>query len=120
MSVLVEKRDSYVLLCPCDGIFVRDSVRDMLTHVRKFQHEGHVRFLMDFSTCGYISSEGLGMISELWKFCGDRAKGKLVVLLSPDPANEVPNLLETVGLLQVLRDNLFTSRKAAEAAFIDT
>ncbi len=89
----------------------------MMAQIRKLQDDGQTRFLLDLSTCAYISSEGLGMVSELWKFCTEKPDGRLIVLLSSDPHNEVSNLFETVGLLAIMHGSLFINRRAAEAAF---
>lgn len=118
ISILVEAHEHFTLLGVCDGVFVRDAAREMMAQIRKLKSDGKARFLLDFSTCAYISSEGLGLVSDLWRYCSETANGKLAVLLSSDPHNEMANLFETVGLLSVLRESLFADRRAAEAAFL--
>jgi len=90
----------------------------MLVHIRKLKSENKARFLIDLSGCEYISSEGLGAMSDLWKYCSGQPGGKLAILLSGDTSNDVRYLFETVGLTNLMREGLFMDRSAAEQAFL--
>jgi hypothetical protein len=60
------------------------------------------RFVLDFSTCEYISSEGLTCTASCWKWCHEDGNGQMVVIVPLDPANEVRNLFEIIGLSRMI------------------
>jgi anti-anti-sigma regulatory factor len=60
------------------------------------------RFVLDFSTCEYISSEGLTCTASCWKWCHEDGNGQMVAVVPLDPANEVRNLFEIIGLSRMI------------------
>jgi hypothetical protein len=60
------------------------------------------RFILDYSTCEYISSEGLTCTASCWKWCHEEGNGHMVAIVPLDPANEVRNLFEIIGLSRMI------------------
>jgi hypothetical protein len=60
------------------------------------------RFIVDFSYCNYISSEGLASVTSCWKWCFDDGHGHMAAVVSPDPLNEVRNLFEIIGIARMI------------------
>jgi hypothetical protein len=60
------------------------------------------RFVLDYSTCEYISSEGLTCTASCWKWCHEEKNGHMVAIVPQDPKNEVRNLFEIIGLSRMI------------------
>ncbi len=60
------------------------------------------RFILDYSTCEYISSEGLTCTASCWKWCHEEKNGHMVAIVPLDPRNEVRNLFEIIGLSRMI------------------
>jgi hypothetical protein len=63
---------------------------------------GITRFVLDYSTCEYISSEGLTCTASCWKWCHEEKNGHMVAIVPLDPRNEVRNLFEIIGLSRMI------------------
>jgi anti-anti-sigma regulatory factor len=117
VSIIVEDKTNFILFRIADGIFIREGVRELLEKVKPYREQGKSRFIIDFTGCDYISSEGLGAMSELWKYCKSQKNGKIGVIFNPDPENDVRYLFDTIGLTTMMKDNIFVSTEEAEKAF---
>jgi hypothetical protein len=60
------------------------------------------RFILDYSICEYISSEGLTCTASCWKWCHEEGNGHMVAIVPLDPGNEVRNLFEIIGLSRMI------------------
>lgn len=117
MSIIVDEKETHVTFRITGGVFIRDGVRDMNKRIEEFKEKGKARFLIDFSRCDYISSEGMGAMADLWKYCSSQPNGKMVVLFSTDPDNDVHYLFDTIGLSMIMKKGIFTDPEEAEKAF---
>ena len=84
MSIIIEENDSYITIRISSGVFIQEGVREFSEHIKQLKIEEKQRFLVDFSQCEYISSEGLGAMSDLWKYSQSTPNGKMVVLFEID------------------------------------
>jgi len=116
MSVVIEDKKTHVVFRIEDGVFVRSGVREVSVKFREFLEKGQTRFLVDFSSCEYISSEGIGAMSDIWKNSTAKPNGRLVVVFSSDPENDVHYLFTTIGLAEVMKGHIFTDLREAEKA----
>ncbi len=66
------------------------------------RENGHRRFILDFSSCEYISSEGLTCTTLCWKWCHELGNGHMVAIVPKDPKNEVRNLFDIIGLSRMI------------------
>ena len=66
------------------------------------REKNYRRFILDFSTCEYISSEGLTCTASCWKWCHEEGNGFMVAIVPLDPANEVRNIFEIIGLSRMI------------------
>lgn len=117
MSIVVDNREGYTILRIKDGVFIRDTVREMSEELKILKGEDKSRFLVDFSECDYISSEGMGAMSDLWKYCSSKPDGKMAVLFSEDEDNDVRYLFDTIGLSTIMKDCIFTNQEEAAKLF---
>jgi hypothetical protein len=66
------------------------------------REQGFRRFVIDLSTCEYISSEGLTCTASCWKWCHDEGNGHMVAIVPQNPDNEVRNLFDIIGLSRMI------------------
>jgi len=66
------------------------------------REQGFRRFIIDLSTCEYISSEGLTCTASCWKWCHDEGNGHMVAIVPQNPDNEVRNLFDIIGLSRMI------------------
>ncbi len=114
MSIIVDKKENYTTFKVTGGVFMREGVREFSSTAKELIKKGKSRFIIDFSDCEYISSEGLGAITDIYKSCKSQSDGEFVVVFSDDPTNDVEYLFETVGLSMLLKDSIFSDYKKAE------
>jgi len=89
------------VLRPMSQLFLHDQTSE-LSRLRDMIAGKKVRdFVLDLGTCTYISSEGLGALAENWKQSAPGERPRLVLVISPDPDNELRNLLDITGLVRV-------------------
>jgi anti-anti-sigma regulatory factor len=116
VSVSIEERESFTYIRIADGVFIHEGVRQFMEKIKDLKAAGKIRFLVDFSKCDYISSEGMGAMSALWKYCTGHQNGKMAILFSNDPDNEVRYLFDVIGLSKIMGNGVFTDLAAAEKA----
>ncbi len=89
------------VLHPISQLFLHDQTSE-LTRLKAVLTQNRIReFILDLGTCTYMSSEGLGALAESWKHAAPEGKLRLVLVISPDPDNELRNLLDITGLVRV-------------------
>jgi anti-anti-sigma factor len=79
----------------------------------KLREQGVARFILDLSSCDYISSEGISNVTRSWKSFCDEGKGRMAVVVPNDPANEVRNLFDVIGISPILGNALQPTVEAA-------
>ena len=117
MSVIVEEKKTHTVFHIADGVFIRETVRELMSKVKVIREKGKTRFIIDFTQCEYISSEGLGAVSGIWKDSVSQPDGKLIIVFNPDPENEVRYLFDTIGLSEIMKGDIFTDPDEAERVF---
>lgn len=89
------------VLHPLSQLFLHDQTSE-LSRLRDIVAGEKLRdFVLDLGKCTYVSSEGLGALAESWKPNAPRERPRLVLVISPDPDNELRNLLDITGLVRV-------------------
>ena len=89
------------VLRPVSQLFLHDQTNELSRLKRIFAQNNVANFILDLGTCTYISSEGLGALAESWKPAPKENRPRLVLVISPDPKNELRNLLDITGLVRV-------------------
>jgi hypothetical protein len=77
------------------------------------REKGLKRFVVDLSTCTYISSEGLTCTAACWKWCHDEGNGHMAAIIPQSPGNEVRNLFDIIGLSRMIGSALQPSLNQA-------
>jgi hypothetical protein len=65
-----------------------------------------VKYILDFSNCDYISSEGLNFTAQCWKWCYEKGNGSMAVVVPGDPANTIRMLIDNIGLSYMIGSSL--------------
>lgn len=84
------------------GDFQKPEAQRLLQLLKKVSKDPQPQFILDLSSCRYISSEGLGATARCWKWCHDDGHGKMAVVLPMDAKDEVRNLFEIIGLTRII------------------
>lgn len=116
MSLICEEADGYTILRIEQGVFIREGVKRFAAKTKELREKGSIRVLVDFTDCEYVSSEGLGAISELWKSAEKLPDGKMVCVLNPSSDNDVHYLFQSVGFAEIMKGCLFTDLEEARKA----
>jgi anti-anti-sigma factor len=90
------------MITPRENMFMKREAKEFPLLVEYQVEQGLTRFVVDLSACDYISSEGLGALAKLWKWCDEEQHGQLAVVLSRDDRNEVANLFDITGLARIM------------------
>ena len=107
-------RESYTEIRVNNKVFLRDEAREF-KKVIDAQFEKNVRkFMVNFKSCQYISSEGLGCVADFWRRCTEDEGILMVALFDNEPVNELLNFFEIIGLARVMEDHIFMDVKPAE------
>ncbi len=114
MSVLVEQKGSYCTVKVIEKVFIRKQSKLFLKEIENLRENGASNFVLDFSTCDYVSSEGLGVLAEMWHWCNEEDNGIMTLALSEDPNNELKYLLDITGLGLIMKGNMRSSLETAE------
>jgi|WetSurMetagenome_2_1015567.scaffolds.fasta_scaffold244984_2 anti-anti-sigma regulatory factor len=91
-----------VIVKPVEKTFTHQQAAEFNRIFDLLREQGHTRFILDYSTCEYISSEGLTCTASCWKWCHEEKKGNMVAIVPLDPRNEVRNLFEIIGLSRMI------------------
>jgi anti-anti-sigma factor len=94
-----------VVLSPLDKTFLNAQAREFNRLYEEFSRQGQRHFVLDFSNCDYISSEGLNITAQYWKMCKD-AGGRLMVVVPELPQSGIRELFDLLGLSKMLGDCL--------------
>jgi anti-anti-sigma factor len=98
--VAVDKKT--VVVSPREQVFMGREAQEFDKLLDRLRLKNYRRFVIDLASCNYVSSEGLGVIAACWNWCHDESNGRMALVLSNDPANEVYNLFEITGLSRVI------------------
>lgn len=85
-----------------DRAFMRFQAKEFERILELLRKGSTRRFIVDFSSCDYISSEGLASTMSCWKWCHDDGHGHMAAVVSLHPDNEVRNLFEIIGLSRMI------------------
>lgn len=110
---LVSARNGATVLAVRSPVFQKTEAGPFEDAVARLKKKKNLRCVLDLSRCEYVSSEGLGMIARLWRYCHDQKAGCLAVVLSPAHGNEVRHLFETIGLSRIMGSALLESMDEA-------
>lgn len=119
MAIQIEKNDRYVHIKIDDTVFIHSQVMEFNTIITELKAQSISRFIVDLLRCDYISSDGLGAIAELWRWCNDGGNGTFAILFSEDPNNEIRYLFDIIGLSLAMKGHIFGDLKSAEAFMLN-
>jgi len=106
-SLTIKKYKNFLLATLTDKVFIRHQVKDFNDEIGRCKKNEKIRnFIIDFSNCDYISSEGLGALAEFWTYCEDNEK-IMGLVLSNKKENEVAYLFDIIGLSTLMRGHIF-------------
>jgi anti-anti-sigma regulatory factor len=120
MSLTATVKNNYAIIRMTDLVFIRHQVKLFNEELEALKSRRIRRFLLDFSSCDYVSSEGLGALAELFRWCHDEGNGSLALVLPADGGNEVRYLFDIIGLSLVMKNSLFNTVPEAEAYLAKT
>ncbi len=112
-SIQVKKFRDYVLCTLLDKVFIRNQVEDFHSEIKKIEHPTQKKYILDFSRCEYVSSEGLGTLAEFWSSCEDK-KACMCLILSEKKENEVAYLFDIIGLSKLMAGHIFYDLETAK------
>jgi anti-anti-sigma regulatory factor len=105
-SFRINYNEDIAILVPHEKAFMRFQAKEFDRIFELLRKAGHHRFILDFSACDYISSEGLTSTASCWKWCHDEGNGHMAAIISQKPDNEVMNLFEIIGLSRMIGNAL--------------
>ena len=114
MSVSILEKENFSIIKVEEKVFIRKQSKLFLKEVEALRAKGVCNFIIDFSTCDYVSSEGLGVFAEMWHWANEQKNGLLTICLSDDPNNELKYLLDITGLGLLMKSNICFSIDSAE------
>jgi anti-anti-sigma factor len=114
MPVTASDESFYTLIKVHDKVFIRHQARRFNTVIKEALARGRSRFLVDLSACGYISSEGLAAVAELWHLCTEKPEGQVAIVCADDGENEIRYLFDIIGLSKLMEGHLFSRLYEAE------
>jgi len=106
---------NYVEIRVNNKVFLRDEAREFKKITDLEIEKGLKKYLINFKSCQYISSEGLGCVADFWRRCSEDLEIQMVALFENEPVNELLNFFEIIGLARVMEDHIFMDLKSAEA-----
>jgi hypothetical protein len=95
-------KNDVVILKPVAKAFSHFQAKEFDRIIEDLKESGIRRFILDYSSCEYISSEGLTCTAACWKWCHEEKNGHMVAIVPQDPKNEVRNLFEIIGLSRMI------------------
>jgi hypothetical protein len=98
----IRYKDDVAILKPIEKTFTHLQAGEFNRIFDRLRKNEFRRFILDYSTCEYISSEGLTCTATCWKWCHEEGNGQMVAIVPLDPANEVRNLFEIIGLSRMI------------------
>lgn len=99
---LVSFHDDIAIIRPVDKALLRSQAKEFDRIFELLRKDTTSRFILDFSSCEYISSEGLASTVSCWKWCHDEGHGLMAAIVPQSPENEVRNLFEIIGLSRMI------------------
>jgi hypothetical protein len=81
-----------------DRAFLNSQAKEFFRLFEELKSQSILKYIIDFSNCDYVSSEGLNFTAQCWKWCRETATGSMAVVLPDDPANDLRNLFDNIGL----------------------
>ncbi len=96
-------------------VFLRDEAKIFQEAVEEGFKKDSEKFLINFQTCQYISSEGLGCVADFWRRCQENPQYIMAALFENESANELLSFFEIIGLARVMESHIFTDKAKAEA-----
>jgi hypothetical protein len=94
--------EDIAIISPVDKAFMRFQAKEFDRIFELLRKDATRRFILDFSSCDYISSEGLASTASCWKWCHDDGHGQMAAIVPQGPDNEVRNLFEIIGLSRMI------------------
>jgi anti-anti-sigma regulatory factor len=98
----IRYRADVAIIKPVQNAFTHLQAAEFNRIFDLLRENNYRRFILDYSTCEYISSEGLTCTASCWKWCHEENNGHMVAIVPLDPSNEVRNLFEIIGLSRMI------------------
>jgi anti-anti-sigma regulatory factor len=97
-----------------DKAFLNSQAQEFSRLFEKLKSLSVDKFILDFSNCDYLSSEGLSIAAQCWKWCHETGNGVMAAVVPDDPANEVRRLFNDIGLSRMIGASLQPTLAEAE------
>jgi hypothetical protein len=94
------------LLQARDKTFLNSQAKEFFRLFEELKSLSIVKYILDFSNCDYISSEGLNFTAQCWKWCYEKGNGSMAVVVPGDPANTIRTLIDNIGLSYMIGSSL--------------
>jgi|GEM_PF-1285432 len=114
-TIAVTMVDRIPILKPCARSFFSEQAKEFSRLVKSLRRKKQFFLVVDLSECDYISSEGLGIIAACRRWCEEKRRGAMGVVLPPDTDSEVVNLFDITGLSRSIGSALQRSVRDAIA-----
>jgi anti-anti-sigma factor len=93
------------IFSPIDKAFLNSQAKEFNRVFEELLKQKFTKFILDFSKCDYISSEGLNITAQCWRLCRDQGYS-LVAVVPEDPKNEVRQMFDLIGLSKMIASGL--------------
>ena len=117
---ITKNEKNFALIAIDDSVFIHAQVQEFNKVISELKAESKKNFIIDMTNCDYISSEGLGAIAEIWRWCHDNGNGKIALIFSKDPNNEIKYLFDIIGLSLAMKGYIFSDLKSAEKLMLNS
>jgi hypothetical protein len=89
-----------------DKAFLSSQAKEFNRLFEELKSLSIVKYILDFSNCDYVSSEGLNFTAQCWKWCHENGNGSMAAVVPDDPANGVRILFDNIGLSYMIGSSL--------------
>jgi anti-anti-sigma regulatory factor len=93
------------IFSPLDKSFINSQAGEFNRVFDELRQQDFTKFILDFSNCDHISSEGLNITAQCWKVCHDQGYN-LMVVVPEGPKNEVREMFDLIGLSRMIGGSL--------------
>jgi anti-anti-sigma regulatory factor len=89
-----------------DKAFLSSQAKEFSRLFEELKSRSIVKYILDFSNCDYVSSEGLNFTAQCWKWCREQGHGSMAAVVPNEPANAVRKLFDIIGMSYMIGASL--------------
>jgi hypothetical protein len=101
------------VITPQDRAFLNSQIKEFSRIFEDLKAKNCNKFILDFSNSTYISSEGLSLTAQYWKWSSSQVHGGMAIVAEDNGENEIRNLFEILGMSAMIGNALQASVEGA-------